>query len=135
MVTPPRAFPRLPPLNALRAFVAAARRLSFTRAASDLHVTPAAVSQQIKLLEAQLGVALFERRKDGLALTPEAAAVVPGLSDGFAQIADALARLEGLFGMSQRVDFSYWFVCSSAKSAWPKVIAFRDWLQREVKRG
>ncbi|WP_159301433.1 LysR family transcriptional regulator, partial [Raoultella terrigena] len=52
----------LPPLNAVRAFVAAARHQSFSRAAQELHVTHGAVSRQIKGLEADLGVALFERR-------------------------------------------------------------------------
>jgi DNA-binding transcriptional LysR family regulator len=51
----------LPPLNALRAFEAAARHLSFKLAAHELHVTPAAVGQQVKALEARLGVRLFER--------------------------------------------------------------------------
>ena len=58
-----------PPLNAVRAFVAAARRLSFQRAASELFVTPGAVSRQIQTLEAHLGVALFERRHRAVALT------------------------------------------------------------------
>jgi len=53
--------PRLPPLNALRAFDAAARRLNFARAAADLAVTPGAVSRQIQALEASLGVRLFTR--------------------------------------------------------------------------
>jgi len=90
-----RKLSRLPPLNALRAFVAAAKALSFTRAADELAVTPAAVSQQVKLLEQQLGVTLFERRARALALTAEGHAVLPGLADGFASIAEALARLEG----------------------------------------
>jgi len=51
---------RLPPLNALRAFEAAARQLSFSRAAEEMHVTPAAVSHQVKALEARLGVMLHE---------------------------------------------------------------------------
>ncbi|WP_198971732.1 LysR substrate-binding domain-containing protein [Xylophilus sp. ASV27] len=62
---------RLPPLNAVRAFVAAARHQSFTRAAAELHVTHSAVSRQIKALEAHLGVALFERRIRQVALTAE----------------------------------------------------------------
>ena len=88
-----RRLARLPPLNALRAFVAAARHLSFTRAADELAVTPAAVSQQVKLLEAQLGARLFERRSRALVLTAEGAALLPGLADGFDSIVDALARL------------------------------------------
>ncbi len=61
--------PRLPPLNAVRAFVAAARHQSFTRAAAELHVTHSAVSRQIKSLEQYLGVALFERRIRQVSLT------------------------------------------------------------------
>ena len=59
----------LPPLNALRAFEAAARHLSITRAAEELHVTPAAVSHQVKGLEAYLGVQLFKRANRSLLLT------------------------------------------------------------------
>ena len=88
-----RKLSRLPPLNALRAFVAAGRHLSFTRAADELAVTPAAVSQQVKLLEEQLGTPLFERRSRQLVLTEEGQAVLPGLAEGFASIGDALARL------------------------------------------
>ena len=62
----------LPPLNSLRAFEAAARHLSIRRAALELHVTPAAVSQQVKSLEEYLGLTLFSRAKRGLAPTPEA---------------------------------------------------------------
>ena len=60
---------RLPPLNALRAFESAARHLSLTRAAEELHVTPAAVSHQVKGLEAYLGVKLFRRANRALLLT------------------------------------------------------------------
>ena len=60
---------RLPPLNALRAFEAAARHLSFLKAAQELHVTPGAVSQQVKGLEAQLGLTLFRRLTRGVLLT------------------------------------------------------------------
>ena len=61
--------PRLPPLNALRAFEAAARHLSFTKAAAELHVTQAAISHQIKTLEEHLGVPLFQRRNKAVLLT------------------------------------------------------------------
>lgn len=61
--------PRLPPLNAVRAFAAAARHLSFTRAALELHVTHSAISRQIKALEAHLGVDLFERKTRQVLLT------------------------------------------------------------------
>jgi len=60
---------RLPPLNALRAFEAAARHLSFLKAADELHVTPGAISQQVKALEDQLGIALFRRLPRGVLLT------------------------------------------------------------------
>ena len=59
----------LPPLELLRSFEAAARRLSFTLAAAELHLTQSAVSRQIQQLEASLGVLLFERRHRALALT------------------------------------------------------------------
>ncbi|MGT2513203.1 LysR family transcriptional regulator [Sphingomonas panni] len=67
------------PLNALRAFEASARHLSFTRAADELCVTQAAVSHQIKALEARLGVALFRRSNRGLLLTDEGMALAPTL--------------------------------------------------------
>lgn len=83
----------LPPLNALRAFEAAARHLSFKLAAHELHVTPAAVGQQVKALEARLGVRLFERLHKQLILTVAGQAYLPEISDGFRLIADATARL------------------------------------------
>src|SRR3981189_523302 len=82
----------LPPLNALRAFEAAARHLSFKLAALELHVTPAAVGQQVKALEARLGVRLFERLHKQLILTAAGQAYLPELSDGFGPSADATAR-------------------------------------------
>lgn len=83
---------RLPPLRSLRAFEAAARHLSFARAADELHVTPAAISQQIKILEAHLDVALF-RRGPQLTLTEPAAAALPMVSDAFDRLERAVARL------------------------------------------
>ena len=80
----------LPPLNALRAFEAAGRHLSLSRAAEELHVTPAAVSHQIKALEAYLGVALFRRKNRALLLTDAGQACLPGLREGFAQLAGAV---------------------------------------------
>ena len=77
---------RLPPLNGLRAFEAAARHLSFTRAADELGVTPGAVSQQVKSLEGALGVALFRRLPRGLILTAAGEAYLPAItsaSDSF----------------------------------------------------
>ena len=84
----------LPPLNALRAFEAAARHLSFKLAAHELHVTPAAVGQQVKALEARLGVALFERLHKQLILTAAGQAYLPGISDGFRRIAEATSLLK-----------------------------------------
>src|ERR1700722_14553929 len=80
------------PLNALRAFEAAARHLNVTRAALELRVTQAAVSHHIKLLEEQLGVPLFRRLPRGLVLTDEGAALVPMLNDTFGRMADSLDR-------------------------------------------
>ncbi|MGA2997133.1 LysR family transcriptional regulator [Bradyrhizobium sp.] len=84
----------LPPLNALRAFEAAARHLSFKLAAHELHVTPAAVGQQVKALEARLGVRLFERLHKQLVLTAAGQAYLPEISDGFRRIADATSQLK-----------------------------------------
>lgn len=84
----------LPPLNALRAFEAAARHLSFKLAAHELHVTPAAVGQQVKALEARLGVRLFERLHKQLILTPAGQVFLPEISGGFRRIADATAQLK-----------------------------------------
>lgn len=76
------------PLNALRAFEASARHLSFTRAAIELCVTQAAVSHQIKALETRLGVQLFRRLPRGLALTDEGLALQPALAESFDRIAE-----------------------------------------------
>lgn len=81
---------RIPPLPALRAFEAAARLMSFKRAAAELHVTPGAVSQQIKALEAQLGVALFMRRTRALELTDAARSMLPPLRQALALLAAAV---------------------------------------------
>lgn len=86
------------PLNALRAFESAARHLSLTRAATELCVTQAAVSHQIKGLEERLGVALFRRVPRGLVLTNEGAALVPVLSRAFDAISSTLDRfMDGRF--------------------------------------
>lgn len=81
---------RLPPLNALRAFEAAARHLSFVKAAGELHVTPAAISHQVKGLEEQLGVALFTRLPRGLVLSDAGRAMLPELARGFDHFARAV---------------------------------------------
>lgn len=84
---------RLPPLNALRAFEAAARHGNFAAAAADLHVTHWAIGKQIKLLEDWLGVPLFERRARGVALTGEGAELLGDASEAFARLAAAAAKL------------------------------------------
>lgn len=84
---------RLPPLNALRAFESAARHLSFKKAARELHVTPGAVSHQIKLLEDHLGVALFRRLTRALELTSEAQAMLPKVREGLESLAAAVERV------------------------------------------
>lgn len=86
---------RLPPLNALRAFEAAARHLSFRKAALELNVTPAAISHQIKLLEEDLGVTLFRRLTRAIALSEGGRALLPKLSEAFASIGAATAQLRG----------------------------------------
>lgn len=86
---------RLPPLTALRAFEAAARHLSFAKAAAELNVTPAAVSHQIKALEAQLGVALFRRANRAIWLTEAAQACLPDLREGFDRLELGMQRLRG----------------------------------------
>ena len=84
---------RLPPLSALRAFEAAARHLSFTRAAQELHVTQTAISHQIRALEDLLGVKLFRRLPRGLVLTEEAQRYVPAVRDAFDRLEAATAEL------------------------------------------
>ncbi|MDE2301923.1 MAG: LysR family transcriptional regulator [Sphingomonadales bacterium] len=111
------------PLNALRVFDAASRHLSFTRAADELAVTPAAVGQQIRALEDLLGVVLFRRTSKGLELTEEAAAGLSGLRSGFLHIEDAVQAMQ--VGQSSHVYtiaaprdlFAGWFA--------PRLAAFR----------
>src|SRR5262245_11364937 len=83
----------LPPLGALRAFEAAARHMSFSKAADELHVTPAAVSHQIHALEQDLGVKLFHRMNRAIQLTACAQVLLPGLSEAFAGIQASVRRL------------------------------------------
>ncbi len=82
------------PLNALRVFDAAARHLSFTRAADELAVTPAAVGQQIRALEDVLGVVLFRRTSKGLELTPEGEAGLDPLREGFLRFEESVAAMQ-----------------------------------------
>lgn len=91
---------RLPPLATLRAFEAAARLLSFKRAAAELHVTPTAISHQVRQLEEAIGARLFERRTRQVHLTPEGQVLLPVLRDGF----DSFARvIEGLSRRQRRM--------------------------------
>jgi LysR family glycine cleavage system transcriptional activator len=83
----------LPPLNALRAFEATARHLSFSKAAEELHVTPAALSHQIRGLEDMLGLKLFHRRARSIELTEPARLIYPGIRSGFEAIREAVERL------------------------------------------
>lgn len=80
---------RLPPLTALRAFEAAARHMSFAKAAEELHVTPAALSFQIKSLEDHLGAPVFRRLNRAVELTQEGALLQPGVADGFSALQTA----------------------------------------------
>lgn len=82
------------PLNGLRVLDAAARHLSFTRAADELAVTPAAVGQQVRALEDMLGVVLFRRTPKGLELTPEAEAGLPALRQGFLEIEESVRAMQ-----------------------------------------
>ncbi|MBH1992221.1 MAG: LysR family transcriptional regulator [Sphingomonadaceae bacterium] len=82
------------PLNGLRVLDAAARHLSFTRAADELAVTPAAVGQQIRALEDMLGVVLFRRTPKGLELTPETEAGLDALRAGFLEFEDAVRAMQ-----------------------------------------
>jgi LysR family glycine cleavage system transcriptional activator len=82
------------PLNGLRVFDAAARHLSFTRAADELAVTPAAVGQQIRALEDVLGTVLFRRTPKGLELTPEAEGGLDALRAGFLQFEEAVRAMQ-----------------------------------------
>jgi LysR family glycine cleavage system transcriptional activator len=101
---------RLPPLNALRAFEASARHLSFKRAADELSVTAGAVSQQVKSLEARMGVSLFRRLSRGLVLTAAGESYLPSISRAFHAISEATEKvapaLKGRqlrFGISPRL--------------------------------
>jgi len=84
----------LPSLNALRAFAAVGRHLNLAEAAAELHVTPSALSHQIRTLEERLGTRLFERGARGLALSEAGRTILPGVLDGFATLAQSLRLLE-----------------------------------------
>lgn len=90
-LSPPR--PKGPPLNSLRAFEAAARKGGFTAAAEELSVTPAAVAQHIKTMEAWAGAPLFERRSQGVRLSPLGSAVLDDFSEAFDRLGEAVHKL------------------------------------------
>src|SRR5215470_12837358 len=85
---------RLPSLSSLRAFEAAARHLSFRRAAEELHVTATAISHHVRLLEETIGVRLFERRPRRVLMTAEAQVLYPVLRDGFDSFATAIETIK-----------------------------------------
>ncbi|MEX0306938.1 MAG: LysR family transcriptional regulator [Ruegeria sp.] len=88
--------PKGPPLNAMRAFEAAARHISFVTAAEELNVTPGAISQHIKALEGWAGTPLFRRNAQGVELTPEGQTLVSDFTTAFDQLADAARALRNL---------------------------------------
>ena len=90
-VSPPR--PNMPHLNALRAFEAAARLGSISAAAQELFVTPAAVAQHVKSLEAWAGEKLFKRNPQGVELTPLGAGILPEFISAFDELGDAVNKL------------------------------------------
>jgi DNA-binding transcriptional LysR family regulator len=92
---------RLPPLNGLRSFEAAARHLSFTRAADELGVTAGAVSQQVKSLEGALGVTLFRRLPRSLVLTGDGEAYLPAITLAFETISRATEMTAPAFTRAQ----------------------------------
>ncbi|WP_213993180.1 transcriptional regulator GcvA [Sodalis sp. dw_96] len=130
---------RLPPLNALRAFDAAARHLSFTKAAEELFVTQAAVSHQIKSLEDFLGLKLFSRRNRSLLLTEEGQSYYIDIKEIFSNLADATRKLQsrsakGALTVSLLPSFAIqWLVprLSSFNAAWPEIDVLIQAVDRE----
>ncbi len=115
---------RLPNLNQLRAFEAAARHLSFKHAAEELHVTHAAVSHQIKALEDQLGQQLFHRRTRQVELTEAAVRFAARLGTAFDQIAEASADLgDGRMEGTLRLSFAPFF---GNRMVLPRLARFSD---------
>src|SRR5256884_9417467 len=103
--------PRLPPLNALKAFEAAARHESFTRAAEELCVTQGAVSHQVKALEAELGIKLFNRERQRLIITEAGKDYLTVVRDALDRIAVGTERLlqrqnSGVLTVSTSPDFA-----------------------------
>jgi LysR family glycine cleavage system transcriptional activator len=115
--------PRLPPLNALRAFEAAARNLSVTKAADELCVTPAAVTQQLKILEDALGRRLIRRVGRGVELTENGQQLFPVLCRTFSDISSAVTGLTSHSAMKLRTSF-----LATVAQRWlaPRLIGFRQ---------
>ncbi len=105
---------KLPPLNAMRAFEAAARHSSFTKAADELCVTPAAISQQIKFLEDYLQIRFFIRSNKGIAMTEAGKTYYPLVTEGFQTLARATRRLNS-FKSSDHLNVS---ILPSLASQW-----------------
>ena len=115
---------RLPPLNALKAFEAAARSESFTRAAEELHVTQGAVSHQVKALEAILGLKLFNRERQRLTLTDAGRDYLGVVRDALDRIALGTERLvqrqtSGVLTISTSPDFAAKWLSGTATASGP----------------
>ena len=113
---------RLPPLNALRAFEAAARHGGYIEAAAELNVTRGAISRHVKALEDHLGIALFHRHSRGVALNEAGRTLLPVLTDAFRQMAEGVERVT-----TTPADLR--IICPPATSIrWlmPRIGAFRD---------
>jgi DNA-binding transcriptional LysR family regulator len=113
----------LPPLNALRAFEAAARHQSFTRAAEELNVSHSAISRHVRGLEHRLSARLFRDLPRGVALSPEGARYFAAVAPALDQIAEATAAVrekpEGVIEVSAENSFAVWWVA-------PRLKRFRD---------
>jgi LysR family glycine cleavage system transcriptional activator len=112
------------PFSALRVFESAARHLSFKRAAEELFITPAAVSQQIKGLEHQLGIKLFNRHNRGLSLTDNAKKGLPALTQGFDHLIESVRRIRST---NEESKLTVWMAPSfAAKWFIPRLHRFSD---------
>ena len=124
-VEPALPLRKLPPLNSLRCFEVAARCGSFTRAAAELLVTPAAVGQQVRQLEDFMGVQLFRRENRALVLTPAGESCLPGIREGFAMLASAVSQIKPRGGNTRRLTVS---VAPSFAAKWllPRLSGFES---------
>lgn len=134
---------KLPPLNAIRAFEAAARHESFTAAANELCVTVTAISHQVRQLEAMLGRKLFERSGRAVVLTAEGQAVFPLLRDGFDRMASAFAAIcppadgEAITVSTTRAFAERWLMPRLARlnAAFPAIVVHIDATENIVTPG